>query len=204
MPPAPQRADADRSTDGTGATTSASRHMDRVVGVLDRVVPFARVARIGVVALAATAAFVVVLGALLIGTLGTDPDAIGWLGLLAAVAIALIPSLLLVGLVLLLSTVVNLPDRLRKEPGLRKDQVVHLASLAAGHDPSTGEAGLSRGRRAWRATRLLVSARADLLEYALLLRLASVPYLAVSGLAAVAAALLIVLVPLLVATVLAV
>ena len=199
-PPAP-------STDGPVAAaaddgpTGARRHPDRVVSLLERVVPVARGTRLVVTGLAIVAGAVVIGGALVILTVGTDPGAVGVLGALALVVVLLVPSLLLLGLRFLLTTVVELPDRLRREPGLRKDQAGELADLAVGRDPG-GAGSLPPHRRVWRAARLLVSARGELLEYALVLRLFSWPYLVVSSLAAVAAVAEILILPLVVAVVL--
>lgn len=179
-----------------GGSAGDGGRLDRVIGVLERVVPWARVARATVSTIAAGAAGAVGLFALAAVVGGPELNEIGWFVGLVLVAVLLLPSLALVGLRLLLSTVVGLPEHLRNEPGLRRDQVVHLAALAAGSDPRTGEEQLSRPRRGWRAARLLVSARGDLLGYALLLRVLSLPYLILSFGAAIGAMAEIVVLPL--------
>jgi hypothetical protein len=170
--------------------------MDRVVSVLERVVPVARIMRAIVTAWAVAAALAVAVFA--VAAVGSGPalNRIGWFFGVVLVGVLLLPSLGLLGLQLILTTVVRLPERLRREPGLRKDQLVHLAGLAAGTNPSTGARDLSRSRRGWQAGRLLVSARGDLLEYALALRVLSIPYLVLSAGAFVAAMVEVVVLPL--------
>lgn len=158
----------------------SSGRLDRVIAVLDRVVPWARVARATITTIASAAAGSVAVFAVAAVVGGPELNEVGWFAGLVLIAVLLLPSVALVGLRMILSTVIGLPERLRSEPGLRRDQVVHLAALAGGSDPRTGEQQLSRPRRGWRAARLLVSARADLLEYALVLRVLSLPYLVLS------------------------
>lgn len=186
---------ADASPPGAARLGPAGR-MDRVIGVLDRVVPWARVARATVTTIAAAAAGAVAVFAVAAIVGGPELNEVGWFAGLVLVAVLLLPSFALVGLRMILSTVIGLPERLRNEPGLRRDQIVHLAALAAGSDPRTGEEQLSRPKRGWRAARVLVSARGDLLEYALVLRVLSLPYLVLSFGAALGALAEIALLPL--------
>src|SRR5690606_37818130 len=99
------------------------RHVDRVLGVLDRVMPVARGVRFAVTALAVAAGVSVVLFALAMALVRTPGDVLGWVLLVVVTGIFLIPSLVLVGARFLVSGVVGLPDRLRTEPGLRRDQL---------------------------------------------------------------------------------
>lgn len=153
------------------------RHVDRVLGVLDRVMPVARGVRFAVTALAVAAGVSVVLFALAMALVRTPGDVLGWVLLVVVTGIFLIPSLVLVGARFLVSGVVGLPDRLRTEPGLRRDQLQQLGDLAAGRaDPSGAPTG-GPLRRAWAAGKVVVGARTDLLGYTALLRLASLSYL---------------------------
>ena len=182
--------------------TLTAQALDRLLGILDRVVPAARSVRLAVTVLAGLAAGSVLLLAVAI-RVGAGPlNVVGWLGLLGLAGILVVPSFLLIGLRWLLTGLVELPDRLRQEPGLRKDQVQHLAALAAGEDPGSPGVPRSRTLRLGTAVRVLLSARGDLLAYTVLLRLASVPYLIVAGLAAVAAVVEVVTLPLVAAALL--
>lgn len=181
----------------TGAArTLTAQALDRLLGILDRVVPAARAVRLAVTVLAGLAAGAVLVLAVAVVVAAGPLNWVGWLGLLGLVAILVIPSFLLVGLRWLLSGLVELPERLRREPGLRKDQVQHLAALAAGEDPGAPDGPRPKAMRVGTAVRILLSARGDLLAYTVLLRLASVPYLIVSAVAAVAAAAEVVVLPL--------
>lgn len=175
--------------------TPAGR-MDRVVSVLERVVPVARIVRAIVTAWAVAAALAVATFAVAAVASGPELNRIGWFFGAVLVCTLLTPSLGLLGLQLILTTVVRLPERLRREPGLRKDQLAQLSGLASGRNPHTGVRDVRRSRRSWQAGRLLVSARGDLLEYALALRILSLPYLVLSAGAFAAAMVEVVVLPL--------
>jgi hypothetical protein len=152
------------------------RHVDRVLGVLDRVMPVARGVRFAVTALAVASAGAVLVFVVAKAVARTPGDLFGWLLLAVVTGLFLIPPLVLLGARFLISGIVGLPDRLRVEPGLRRDQLQQLGDLAAGR-AGTPAAGGGPLRRAWEAGKLVVGARTDLLGYTALLRLASLSYL---------------------------
>lgn len=186
--PAPDAAGEGTAATGAGTVrTLSAQALDRLLGILDRVVPAARVVRLAVTVLAGLAAGSVLLLGVAMAVAAGPLNVIGWLALLGLLAVLVIPSFLLLGLRWLLSGLVDLPDRLRQEPGLRRDQVQHLAALAAGEDPTSPGVPRSRSMRLGTAVRILFSARGDLLAYTVLLRLASLSYLVVAAVAAAAA-----------------
>jgi len=173
---------------------------DSVVGLLERLVPAARGARTVVTVLAAASALSVLLLFIALPVTDRVQTLTSWVAHLVLTALLFGPPLLLLGLRLLLSSVIGLPDRLRREPGLRKEQVTQLAALAGGEDPRTAERGLRPGTRAWRFGKLLLEARGQLVAYSVLWRLASVPYLVLCAAAAAIAVVELFLLPVIVLT----
>ena len=192
--------DGDDAVDGPppggSSRTLTAAAFDRLVAVLDRAVPAARVVRTAVTVLAAAAAGSVLVWALAMVVALGPLNLVGWLGLLGLVVLLAIAPMLLVGMRWLLTGVVELPDRLRREPGLRRDQLEDLAALAAGQDPVSPDAPRGCTLRVGSAVRVLLSARGELLAYTVFLRLASVPYLVVSGVAAAVALVEVLVLPL--------
>ncbi|MCU0268557.1 MAG: hypothetical protein MUF83_07895 [Acidimicrobiales bacterium] len=190
--------------DAVAAT--ATRPVDRVVSVLDRVVPVVRGIGTGalVLAVGSAAAVALVLLAALVEGLGTPlpwwGDALSWL-LLAA--LLLVPAFALLVTRWLVNGLVELPDKLRREPDLRREQVEQLTTLARGGTPA-GVVPLTGGKlsRSWKAGRLLSSARGDLLAYTSLFRLLRVSFFLWALLAAAVALVELVLLPLLAAAIL--
>lgn len=180
----------------SSAVEQVRRRVDRVLAVLERVLPVARGIRFAVTALAVGAAGAVALFVSAMALVRTPDDALGWLLLLVVAGVFLIPPVLLAGARFLVSGIIELPERLRSEPGLRRDQLQELAALAAGRTAGAAEVPEGRLRRTWSAAKVVTGARGDLLAYTALLRLASLSYLASSLVAAGFAVLeIVVLVP---------
>jgi len=194
----PDDPDPANTSDPSTSAAGPGRVTDALVGVLDLLVPTARRVRLAVTVLAAASATWVVLLFVALPLTDRVRTTTGWFAHLVLIAILLGPPVLLFGLRFLLSSVVNLPDRLRREPGLRAEQVNHLASLAAGDDPRTDEQELGVRERTWRLGRLLLEARGQLVAYSVLWRLVSVPYLVLCAFAAAIAVVELVLLPVIV------
>lgn len=188
-------------TAGGGVGDEAAQgRVQRVVRVLAGVLPVLRGVRMAVTVLAALAAAAVVAFWTAWATTSTPGQALEWLALVVLGGVLLVPSGLLLGARWMLTGLVELPDRLRAEPGIRRDQIDQLTRLAAGDrsaavpggGPTIAADGTPPGavpsggplRRAWSAGRIVVGARSDLLGYTALLRLASLSYLASAFLAA--------------------
>lgn len=159
--------------------------LDRVVGVLERVVPVAAAIRRGTLrmALAGAAAGAVIVYAVLRDGLPDPTDRI--VGTIVVIALAAAPPLVLGAFWLLLRELVELPERIRRLPGEGREHVEELGRL-------TREARDARQRgfarlpgMIWRLTRLTGSSRELLTPYAPLLPLLSVPFLTAVVFAAV-------------------
>jgi hypothetical protein len=162
----------------------ASPALERVVEVLNRIIPVAatiRRATLRVALVGAVAGGLIVYAALREGV----PEATrGWLAAVVVIALAAGPPLVLGTFWLLLSEVVELPDRIRRMPGETRAHAEELGRLAR-------EARGPRRRRArrvpglvWRTLRLTGSSRELLTPYAPLLPLLSVPFLTAVAFAA--------------------
>ena len=155
----------------------ASHALDRVVHVLNRIVPVAAAIRRAALRFAlagAVAGAVIVYAALRDGA----PEATrGWLGAVVVVALAGGPPLVLGAFWLRLREVVELPERIRRMPGEGRAHAEELGRLAreARHPRQGGVRRLPI--LIWRTLRLSSSSRELLTPYAPLLPLLSIPFL---------------------------
>jgi hypothetical protein len=158
----------------------ASAALDRVVGVLERIVPVAAAIRRGTLRLAAAAAAA---GALIVYAVLHD----GTQGIVAEVVVAVLaaaPPVVLGAFWLLLRELVELPDRIRRLPGEGREHVEELGRLAR-EARGARQRGFARvPGTIWRLTRLTGSSRELLTPYAPLLPLFSVPFLTAVAFAA--------------------
>ncbi|MDX6489439.1 MAG: hypothetical protein QOK13_2054 [Gaiellaceae bacterium] len=163
----------------------AGHALDRLVDVLNRIVPVAaaiRRATLRVALVGAVAGAVIVYAALRDGA----PEATrGWLAAVVVVALAAAPSLVLGAFWLLLREVVELPERIRRMPGEGRAHAEELGRLAreARHPQQGGVRRLPV--LIWRTLRLSSSSRELLTPYAPLLPLLSIPFLAAVAFAAI-------------------
>jgi hypothetical protein len=159
--------------------------LDRLVDVLNRIVPVAaaiRRATLRVALVGAVAGAVIVYAALRDGA----PEATrGWLAAVVVVALAAAPSLVLGAFWLLLRELVELPERIRRMPGEGRAHAEELGRLAreARHPRQGGVRRLPV--LIWRTLRLSSSSRELLTPYAPLLPLLSIPFLAAVAFAAI-------------------
>ena len=155
----------------------ASHALDRVVHVLNRIVPVAAAIRRAALRFAlagAVAGAVIVYAALRDGA----PEATrGWLGAVVVVALAAGPPLVLGAFWLLLREVVEFPERIRRMPAEGRAHAEELGRLAreARHPRQHGLRRLPI--LIWRTLRLSSSSRELLTPYAPLLPLLSIPFL---------------------------
>lgn len=162
-----------------------SRTLDRVVAVLDRIVPVAAAIRRATLrfAVAGTAAGAVIVYAALRD--GAPEATRGWLAAVVVVALAAASPLVLAAFWLLLGEVVELPERIRRMPGEGRSHAEALGRLAReARQPRRG--GVRRLPIViWRTLRLSSSSRELLTPYAPLLPLLSVPFLSAVAFAAI-------------------
>jgi len=178
--PAPRPA---RAVDG--GSISQTGRLDRVVAVVDRVLPIVRgVGRAaGLLALASAAAVGVLALALVVERPDTGLPSGFDATLLAVLVLALLTPA--VGLLLarwVVNGLVDLPERLSSQigrgPGLSRDQAERLSMLAlSGGAPTAPRQGGGMLRRSWGAGRILADARGDLASYTAAFRLLHVSYL---------------------------
>jgi alpha-beta hydrolase superfamily lysophospholipase len=162
----------------------ASPALERVVQVLNRIVPVAaaiRRATLRVALVGTVAGGVIVYAALRDGA----PEATrGWLVAAVVIALAAAPALVLGTFWLLLGEVVELPERLRRMRGETRAHAEELGRLAReARDPHRGRARRVPGL-VWRTLRLTGASRELLTPYAPLLPLLSVPFLTAVAFAA--------------------
>jgi hypothetical protein len=159
----------------------ASGALDRVVGVLERIVPVAAAIRRGTLRLALAGAAA---GALIVYAVLRDGDR-GIAAEIVVVALAAAPPVVLGAFWLLLRELVELPDRIRRLPGQGREHLEELGRLAR-DARATRQRGFARvPGTIWRLTRLTGSSRELLTPYAPLLPLLNVPFLAAVAFAAV-------------------
>jgi hypothetical protein len=161
---------------------------DRLVSLLERLVPLAAALARGVLALVVLGLGAAAVLAVALFREGLPDGDAEVAGTGVALAFALAPPLVLVALLLALREVVALPTRLRAIPGEGREHAVELGRLA--REARSAE---RPGRRfpvlLWRLGRTLGSGREVLMPWVPLMPLLSVPFLVLS-LAAAAAVLL--------------
>lgn len=159
--------------------------LDRVIDVLNRIVPVAgalRRATLRVVLVGAAAGAVIVYAALRDGA----PEATqGWLAGVVVIALAAAPPLVLGAFWLILREVVELPERIRRMPGEGRAHAEELGRLAREARDPRRRSSRRLPSLIWRMLRLTGSSRELLTPYAPLLPLLSVPFLAAVAFAAV-------------------
>jgi hypothetical protein len=155
-----------------------------VVGVLGRILPLAAAVRrgvrtLGLVGLGAAAGL-----ALAVLVRWTPSDGENWAGLVVLCVVLAIPAVVLLAFSLVLSEVVEVPDKLRGYPGTARRHAQELLALA--HDAQARERPAWRRLpgSTWRLATLVRSARALLAPHAPLLPLLSVPFLVATLVAA--------------------
>jgi hypothetical protein len=155
-----------------------------VVGVLGRILPLAAAVRravrtLGLVGLGAAAGLV-----LAVLVRWTPSSGENWAGLVVLCVVLAIPPVVLLAFSLVLSEVVEVPDKLRGYPGTARRHAEELRALA--HDAQARERPAWRRLpgSTWRLATLVRSARALLAPHAPLLPLLSVPFLVATLVAA--------------------
>jgi hypothetical protein len=147
------------------------------VGVLGRILPLAAavgrgVRTLGLVALGAAAAI-----ALVVLVRWRPSDGEDWAGLGVLCVLLAVPTGVLLAFSLVLGEVVDLPDKLRRYPGMTREHAEELRAIA--HDAQARERPAWRRLpgSTWRLATLVRSARDLLAPHAPLLPLLSVPFL---------------------------
>jgi hypothetical protein len=167
------------------------------VGALGRIVPLAAavhrgVRRLGLVGLAAAAGV-----ALAVIVRWTPSDEESWAGLFVLCVLLVLPPVVLLAFSLVLSEVVEVPDKLRRYPGTARRHAEELRELAQQAQARERPAWRRLPGSTWRLATLVRSARELLAPHAPLLPLMNVPFLVAAFVSAL-------LVPILVAAALVV
>lgn len=161
------------------ARSTSRAAADRAVAVLDRLIPLARrlgrVVRLFGILVALAAATIAVV--LLWGLRPSDPA--GWIGFIAVGAVLAAPPVVLLVFASVLRDVLELPAKLRETPEIGRLEAGELTTLAreAASRRVPHESPRAFPLDLWRAGKLMISARGELIGWGVVMRLASLPFL---------------------------
>jgi hypothetical protein len=162
-----------------------ARTVDRILGLLEGLVPVARALAASARTLAVLATGAAAVIAVLLLRDGFPDGGEERLELVVALVLAAAPPLVLLAFWLAVREVAQLPARLRSLPETGREQAAELGRLAS--DARTRGGWLRFPRLLWRFGFLVGSARETVTPWAPLLPLLSVPFLLLTAAASVAA-----------------
>jgi hypothetical protein len=147
------------------------------VSVLRGILPLAAavgrgVRRLGIVGLGAAVAI-----ALIVLVRWTPGDREDWAGFVVLCVVLLVPAAVVLAFSFVLGEVLELPDKLRSYPGMTREHVAELRTIARNAQARERPAWRRLPGSTWRLATLARSARELLAPHAALLPLLSVPFL---------------------------